>query len=489
MKNFLKGNFMLFSNLIIYKFKQEIEFNNEQFNEALEQDMFRHCGEQELSTLGWTKAFGKHGEALCHFSNRKILVCAKREEKVLPAAVINEIVAEKIEQIELEENRTVKKKERDELKENTLHTLLPQAFTKSSLQYAFIDMDSGLLVVNSASFGKAEELTALLRKSLGTLPIVPAFGEFDLDVFLTDWLTNFSTPANFSIGTDAEMQEADDSGAIVKLKGHDLQGDEIKAHLDLGKRVTKLALNWKDRIKFNFQNDGAIKQVGYSDTLKEENADIPAEDMPIKLDADFILIASELVEMVTELTNGGLVNGFPEDQDDTNESLLSKFQDKNGNDEFYNEAVEFVQKSQHASVSRIQRKFRIGYNRAARLVEQLEANGIITVPVNPEFPSLNLGQCVLLTGYEWRRQTTEIVGETTEMAGAVWANQQEVAALADHYEDRMDEAGFFFPEHKADSMKLNLRNLWSRMPLTRADVQTLHGVLRQIVRWKEKGGR
>lgn len=371
---------MLFSNLIIYKFKREIEFNNEQFNEALEQDMFRHCGEQELSTLGWTKAFGKHGEALCHFSNRKILVCAKREEKVLPAAVINEIVAEKIEQIELEENRTVKKKERDELKENTLHTLLPQAFTKSSLQYAFIDMDSGLLVVNSASFGKAEELTALLRKSLGTLPIVPVFGEFDLDVFLTDWLTNFSTPANFSIGADAEMQEADDSGAIVKLKGHDLQGDEIKAHLDLGKRVTKLALNWKDRIKFNFQNDGAIKQVGYSDTLKEENADIPAEDMPIKLDADFILIASELVEMVTELTNGGLVNGFPEDQDDSNESLLSKFQDNNGNDEFYAEAVNFVQKSQHASVSRIQRKFRIGYNRAARLVEQLEANGIITAP-------------------------------------------------------------------------------------------------------------
>ena len=119
----------------------------------------------------------------------------------------------------------------------------------------------------------------------------------------------------------------------------------------------------------------------------------------------------------------------------------------------------------------------------------VQANGIITVPVNPEFPSLNLGQCVLLTGYEWRRQTTEIVGKTTEMAGAVWANQQEVAALADHYEDRMDEAGFFFPEHKADSMKLNLRNLWSRMPLTRADVQTLHGVLRQIVRWKEKGGR
>lgn len=58
---------------------------------------------------------------------------------------------------------------------------------------------------------------------------------------------------------------------------------------------------------------------------------------------------------------------------------------------------------------------------------------------------------------------------------------------ASHYEERLDEAGFFFPETKAENMKTNLRNLWSRMPLTRADVQTLHGVLRQMVRWKERG--
>jgi len=36
-------------------------------------------------------------------------------------------------------------------------------------------------------------------------------------------------------------------------------------------------------------------------------------------------------------------------------------------------------------------------------------------------------------------------------------------------------------------MKLNLRNLWSRMPMTRADVQMLNGVMRQMVRWKERG--
>ena len=68
-----------------------------------------------------------------------------------------------------------------------------------------------------------------------------------------------------------------------------------------------------------------------------------------------------------------------------------------------------------------------------------------------------------------------------------WAAQIEIEKLCDHYEERLQEAGFFFPEHKAANMKLNLRNLWSRMPLTRADTQVLHGIMRQMVRWKEKG--
>ncbi|MGB7244422.1 MAG: RNA methyltransferase [Sulfitobacter sp.] len=112
------------------------------------------------------------------------------------------------------------------------------------------------------------------------------------------------------------------------------------------------------------------------------------------------------------------------------------------------------------------------------------ANAIISVPVNPGFASLNLAQCVLLIGYEWMRQSGQITHETTQMAGTDWAPGQEIEHLARHYEDRLDEAGFFFPEHKSTSMRTNLRNMWSRMPLTRADVQMMHGVLRQMVRWK-----
>jgi tRNA/rRNA methyltransferase len=57
-----------------------------------------------------------------------------------------------------------------------------------------------------------------------------------------------------------------------------------------------------------------------------------------------------------------------------------------------------------------------------------------------------------------------------------------VERLGDHFEERLEKAGFFFPPAKAASMKLSLRNMWGRMPLTRPDVQTLHGMLRQLLR-------
>ena len=108
------------------------------------------------------------------------------------------------------------------------------------------------------------------------------------------------------------------------------------------------------------------------------------------------------------------------------------------------------------------------------------ANAVVTVPVNPAFPSLNLAQCALLIAYEWRR--SEGVEAERPMAAADAANHAEVEALARHWEERLEAAGFFFPPDKAPRMREGLRNLWSRMPLTRQDAQTLHGALRQLVR-------
>ncbi len=110
------------------------------------------------------------------------------------------------------------------------------------------------------------------------------------------------------------------------------------------------------------------------------------------------------------------------------------------------------------------------------------ANAIITVPVNPAFYSLNLAQCVLLVAYEYSRLGSETPPEVMAMAGTEFATGIERTKLGDHFEQRLEEAGFFFPPTKAANMRLNLRNMWARLALTRADVQSLHGMLRQLAR-------
>ncbi|WP_111557480.1 RNA methyltransferase [Paracoccus sediminilitoris] len=112
------------------------------------------------------------------------------------------------------------------------------------------------------------------------------------------------------------------------------------------------------------------------------------------------------------------------------------------------------------------------------------ANAIVTVPVNPEFPSLNLAQAVLLMGYEYGRDILppEPHPHLRRSDAQDMADRIEIERLGDHYDEQLSKAGFFFPETKAASMRLSMRNMWSRLNLTRGDVRMLHGVLRQLTR-------
>ena len=114
------------------------------------------------------------------------------------------------------------------------------------------------------------------------------------------------------------------------------------------------------------------------------------------------------------------------------------------------------------------------------------ARAIVTLPVDPGFPSLNLAQCVGVMAYEWRRGAEAPVPAppVLQRAGAP-ATAEEVAHLRAHFEEKLEAAGFFHPPEKADHMRLVLAAMLGRLPLARGDVQLLQGVLRQLAR----GGR
>ncbi len=110
----------------------------------------------------------------------------------------------------------------------------------------------------------------------------------------------------------------------------------------------------------------------------------------------------------------------------------------------------------------------------------LRAHAIITVPVNPDFPSLNLAQCVLLLAYELRRQVDETPPEVYQTGKSVLASTGQVDQMLTHLIEELEAAEFFFPPEKKGSMQLNLRNLFRRAPLTDQDVRTLHGLIRAL---------
>ena len=109
-----------------------------------------------------------------------------------------------------------------------------------------------------------------------------------------------------------------------------------------------------------------------------------------------------------------------------------------------------------------------------------QANVLVSVPVNPEFSSLNLSQCVLLLAYEWQRQTIEIPHEIMALAGTEFASINEVQKLVDRSEEALQARNFFWPKNKSESMLLSFRNMFSRLKLTKMDVQILHGIFKAM---------
>jgi len=292
---------MWFRNLQIYRLDNPFELSAEGLHEQLQQRESRACGALELSTLGWTSPLGRHGSQLTHAVGNCIMFCARREEKVLPNVVVREILAERVADLEESEARKVRRREQAEMKEQLMLELLPQAFTKSALSYAYIDVANGWLLVDAASAKRAEDLITLLRETLGSFPVRPLQVVESPSAVMTSWLQGEQPPQEFEIQDECELRDPVEEGGIVRCRRQDLAGDEIQAHLKAGKRVVQLALEWHERIGLLLTEALDIKRLRFLDQVLEEAADSEAESFADRFDVDFALMSGELGRFIPRL--------------------------------------------------------------------------------------------------------------------------------------------------------------------------------------------
>ncbi|ENC3107785.1 recombination-associated protein RdgC [Shigella flexneri] len=286
-----------FKNILIYRLSREVNWDTAEVNAALSKFVFTPCGFQDMAKAGWTPILGDN---LTHEYQGFLLLQHKREEKILPSQVLKEELQKKILKLEEEQDRKLKKTEKDSLKDEVLHSLLPRAFTRKSLAKILIDRSNHLVFVEASSAKKAEDQLALLRKSLGSLPVIPFTPREPLEITMTEWFKN-GFPAGFTAGEDATLKGLLDNGGAVRCNKVDLQSDEIMSHIEAGKVATTVAINWMDRASFRVNDDMSIKALTFCDDLYDQNDDIDREDVAQRFDADFVLFTGELSALFNAL--------------------------------------------------------------------------------------------------------------------------------------------------------------------------------------------
>ena len=292
---------MFFRNLTLFRFPASAMPAPTALDSHLGRHLLRQPGPLELCTRGFVSPFGRGEEALSLSVGTSTLVSLGGADKLLPAAVVNQALAEKLDAIAQRQGRRPGNRERRRVREEVMTELLPRAFSRPSRLDACLDGKDGWLLIDTASRKAAENFVSALREALGTFPALPANPESSPRALMTGWLAGEPLPDDFALGDECELRDPADTRVVVKAQRHDLHGEELREHLKAGKQVFRLALVYDARISFVLGEDLVLRKLRFLDAVTEQLDHEQPDSVRAERDATFALMSGELARLLGRL--------------------------------------------------------------------------------------------------------------------------------------------------------------------------------------------
>ncbi|CAM4490945.1 MAG: Recombination-associated protein RdgC [Legionella sp.] len=288
---------MWFNNALIYQFELE---DASVLEASLVENILKPCPPHARFIYGWSPIFS---DELVQEVAGTSLICMGKEERLLPRGVVNKMLAERVQTLENQHGRMIKRAEKAQMAEDIEFELLPKSFCIQKRLLAILDTASKRIIINASSNNQASQLTSLLRKSVPGISIDPITHTENLAVRFAEWIQSpASLPANFQLASDCVLFSLDNEKKRIHCKGYELPADEILTLLEQGMVTSEISLIWKERIQFTLTHDFTFKKLKSLDYLIDDFNEIKALDEELQQrDAALTLLAGELRELTNDL--------------------------------------------------------------------------------------------------------------------------------------------------------------------------------------------
>ncbi|PTU70801.1 recombination-associated protein RdgC [Chromobacterium haemolyticum] len=323
-------------------------------------------------------------DELTYAANQCVFFALRTDEKQIPKAALDQLVAAKVAEVEEREQRKVGKKWRRELQEQVIESVLPTALPKQSLLRGYFDLRQRLLVVDSTSASKLDELTGALTKNLflnsgNGISFLGLKVEQSAADEMTRWVKEGEAPFDsFTIDDQGEIIKTGDDAGAIRIAHLDMLEPDIINLLCPGRAVNKLGLTWDSRISFVISAQFQFSKLAWGEAVQLRIAEQGAETVEDHRDASMTIMTGDVRELVyrTGECFGGIK--VPDEDEKNPRQIEQEPVSYDGGDALASEALRIVTMTGKASISHLQRNMQIGFNRAARLLEHLESVGVVS---------------------------------------------------------------------------------------------------------------